>query len=70
MAVLADWPRKLYVEENFNGEPSRDELRESMKAAIDCVARDDIKAAFASIDVEAIFDDLDGSAQGASLTTE
>lgn len=70
VAVLADWPRKLYIEENFNGEPSRDELRESMKAAIDGVARDDIKAAFASMDVDAIFDALDGDAQGDSLATE
>ena len=70
VAVLADWPRKLYVEENFNGEPSRDELRESMKAAIDGVARDDIKAAFASMDVDAIFDGLDGDAEGDSLATE
>lgn len=60
MVVFVDWLCKFYVEENFNGELFCDEFCESMKVVIDGVVRDDIKVAFASMDVDVIFDVLDG----------
>lgn len=59
LETFSSWPSKLYVDEGFSGEPTPETLRETMKAAIAGIARDDIRSIFERVDVDSVFDALE-----------